>query len=197
MAYTSWSVVFGEQRPSPSEAIQRGRKIQPSAAKWNILGTNDASFNDGSGIASGAATISNIYCFRAYASVAVTITSGTPLKITFGTEEYDYGANFASSTYTAPVNGVYHFDAGFTFNTAVGANTDARAFLYKNGALAISGQTSAGALAADASLNVSGDILLTAGQTVDVYGVYTASATELTSTGTTKTWFSGHLVHKL
>lgn len=39
MAYASWSVVFGEQ---------------PSAAKWNILGTNDASFNDGTGIADGA-----------------------------------------------------------------------------------------------------------------------------------------------
>lgn len=39
MAYTSWSVVFGEQ---------------PSAAKWNILGTNDASFNDGSGIGTNA-----------------------------------------------------------------------------------------------------------------------------------------------
>lgn len=41
MAYTSWSVVFGEQ---------------PSAAKWNILGTNDASFNDGSGIGAGVIT---------------------------------------------------------------------------------------------------------------------------------------------
>lgn len=30
MAYSSWSVVFGEQ---------------PSAAKWNILGTNDSAFN--------------------------------------------------------------------------------------------------------------------------------------------------------
>lgn len=30
MGYASWSVVFGEQ---------------PSAAKWNILGTNDAEFN--------------------------------------------------------------------------------------------------------------------------------------------------------
>ena len=39
MAYASWSVVFGEQ---------------PSAAKWNILGTNDASFNDGTGLNSGA-----------------------------------------------------------------------------------------------------------------------------------------------
>jgi hypothetical protein len=30
MAYASWSVIFGEQ---------------PTAAKWNILGTNDAEFN--------------------------------------------------------------------------------------------------------------------------------------------------------
>lgn len=38
MAYSSWSVVFGEQ---------------PSAAKWNILGTNDAYFDGliGSGTA--------------------------------------------------------------------------------------------------------------------------------------------------
>jgi len=41
MAYASWSVVFGEQ---------------PSAAKWNILGTNDASFNDGTGIGVSAIT---------------------------------------------------------------------------------------------------------------------------------------------
>lgn len=41
MAYQSWSVVFGEQ---------------PSAAKWNILGTNDAGFNDGTGIAADAIT---------------------------------------------------------------------------------------------------------------------------------------------
>ena len=54
MAYQSWSVVFGEQ---------------PSAAKWNILGTNDASFNDGTGIASGAIT---------YAKVA----TGFPVQMT-------------------------------------------------------------------------------------------------------------------
>lgn len=35
MAYQAWSVVFGEQ---------------PTASKWNILGTNDASFHDGTGI---------------------------------------------------------------------------------------------------------------------------------------------------
>jgi len=35
MAYQAWSVVYGEQ---------------PTASKWNILGTNDAGFNDGSAI---------------------------------------------------------------------------------------------------------------------------------------------------
>jgi len=38
MAYTAFSVVFGEQ---------------PTAAKWNTLGANDASFNDGTGIDNG------------------------------------------------------------------------------------------------------------------------------------------------
>lgn len=41
MAYSAWSVVANEQ---------------PSVAKWNILGANDASFNDGTGIAVSAIT---------------------------------------------------------------------------------------------------------------------------------------------
>ncbi len=41
MAYASISFVYGET---------------PSASKWNILGTNDASFNDGTGIAVSAIT---------------------------------------------------------------------------------------------------------------------------------------------
>lgn len=36
MSYNAWSVVFGEI---------------PSATKWNLLGSNDDSFNDGTGIA--------------------------------------------------------------------------------------------------------------------------------------------------
>jgi hypothetical protein len=45
MAYTAWSVVFGEQ---------------PSASKWNILGTNDAGFKDGTNIDSSAITTAKI-----------------------------------------------------------------------------------------------------------------------------------------
>lgn len=51
MAYTAWSVVYGEQ---------------PTAAKWNQLGTNDAGFKDGTNIDAGAITNNHL------ASTAVT-----------------------------------------------------------------------------------------------------------------------------
>lgn len=46
MAYTAWSVLAGEQ---------------PTAAKWNLLGTNDASFNDGTGIGTSAITPEKLF----------------------------------------------------------------------------------------------------------------------------------------
>ena len=55
MSYTSWSVVFGEQ---------------PSAAKWNILGTNDASFNDGTGLPTGT-------CVQIAQNVTTAVSTGT------------------------------------------------------------------------------------------------------------------------
>lgn len=69
MAYQSWSVVFGEQ---------------PSAAKWNILGTNDASFNDGTGIGDSAITPAKLLTGTgsswAWASYTPTLsaTAGSP-----------------------------------------------------------------------------------------------------------------------
>lgn len=65
MAYASWSVVFGEQ---------------PSAAKWNILGTNDATFNTwitGTRYAVGTTTIS------ATGSKSVTGVGFTPKMVEF------------------------------------------------------------------------------------------------------------------
>lgn len=55
MAYASWSVVFGEQ---------------PSAAKWNILGTNDSSFNDGTGLPTGT-------CVQIAQNVTTAVATGT------------------------------------------------------------------------------------------------------------------------
>lgn len=72
MAYTSWSVTFGEQ---------------PSSAKWNILGSNDASFNDGTGIgtnaiAAASLSTSAIYLGSVTRTSAFTTTSATDVQVT-------------------------------------------------------------------------------------------------------------------
>jgi hypothetical protein len=72
MAYTSFAVVFGEQ---------------PSAAKWNILGTNDASFNDGTGLPNGIAIQVVSTSFTAVSTGTTTIPlDDTIPQITEGTE---------------------------------------------------------------------------------------------------------------
>lgn len=80
MAYQSWSVVFGEQ---------------PSAAKWNILGSNDAYFD--SLIGSGTAWTSYTPSFA-----NITIGSGTVAgryqtfgKTTLFEAQFIYGAGSA------------------------------------------------------------------------------------------------------
>src|ERR1043165_2508922 len=97
MGYSSWSVAFGEQ---------------PSAAKWNILGTNDAAFNDSTGINlqyNNLVGLSNPYKFSVYHNTTQSITTGADRQISFNTEDYDTNSNFASNNYTAPVAGFYMF----------------------------------------------------------------------------------------
>src|SRR4051812_19992946 len=71
MAYASWSVVFGEQ---------------PSASKWNILGTNDATFNTSltrSGMA--VQTVGNVITAVATGTTIIPYDDTIP-QITEGTE---------------------------------------------------------------------------------------------------------------
>jgi len=113
MAYSSWSVIYGEQ---------------PSASKWNILGTNDASFNDGTGIANLATnvtSISNPYKFHAKRTAAANTGNNTFATVVYDTEAYDTNNNFSTSTgtYTVPVNGFYHFSWSGSAATSAGGQT--------------------------------------------------------------------------
>lgn len=178
MAYTAWSVVFGEQ---------------PSAAKWNILGSNDASFNDGTGVAAlsfATTTLTNPYKFRVYRNSAWT-GSASYAKVQFDSEDFDSNSNFDSTTnyrYTAPVTGFYLFSARAS-NAQTGTSDTAIA-LYVNGSLHTTGALYAHTINYDYSAEVTGLISLTASDYVEVY--FKGGSTG--RTGNKDTYFCGYLV---
>lgn len=89
MAYSAWSVSGGEV---------------PTTAKWNILGTNDASFNDGTGIGSRAITSTHIgvgpvvQCVNSSYSAQATGTTTLPMDDTV--PQNTEGTEFMTCTIT-------------------------------------------------------------------------------------------------
>lgn len=114
---------------------------QPTTAKWNIIWSNDASFNDGTGIAGLYKNLltadSNPYKFHAYRNGAFT-PAGTVIAL--DSELYDTNGDFNTSTgrYVAPFAGFWFFagQGGVTNATAGGAH---QAAIFKNGAVALNG----------------------------------------------------------
>lgn len=181
MAYTSWSVVFGEQ---------------PSAAKWNIIGTNAASFNDSTGINLQYANLvglSNPYKFRGYRNAALTSVNTTPTALPYDAESWDTNNNFDIATnkgrYTAPVAGFYHFSA-----TLQATSNVVHIMFYKNGSLAADGVILQGISSSLVSVHISEDIQLAVNDYVEVY--YSINGAVAFAVGASATYFSGFLVTK-
>lgn len=187
MAYTAWSVVYGEQ---------------PTAAKWNQLGTNDAGFKDGTNIDAGAIGTTHLadgavtdvkrallYAFHAYHTAAQNGGNAAFAKTSFTTEEFDVGSNYASSRFTAPINGYYHFAA------RTGGSSTSRCIisLFKNGTEKLRGNDNTTATALNASF-VSGYIKLAAGDYVEAW-TYTANGSALAVVAG-ETYFQGYCVAK-
>lgn len=187
MAYTSWSVVFGEQ---------------PSASKWNILGTNDASFNDGSGIADGAVTpdkwVNNTCLFSVYRNAAQSV-NGTA-KISFDTEDYDVGGDYDSATnyrFDAPFDGYYHFNLQVNITDAIGANANnvVMARLYKNGSLYARG-TNGNTYNGRTGSCVVIDMHLSAGDYIEGYAYTNVNMSLQVGSTYRSVRLDGHLIHK-
>lgn len=187
MAYASWSVVFGEQ---------------PSATKWNILGTNDASFNDGTGIANGAITTAHIAddaitsekldltigC-RAYRTNAVNLTS-TPTIVAWDTESYDIGSDHstANGLFTVPETGYYEVNGCLgVSNLDAGGNIFAEIWL--DGAIYSRGSRVYSTNSADDPAAMVTDIVpATAAQTLGIAGF--SSTTEALVVGANQSYMS-------
>lgn len=111
-------------------------------ATWATpAGSGDlVSTNNGSDFASLLTTFNNITSTRNTISVhkngtdQTNITEATYTKVTFGTEAWDTGAAFATSTWT-PTSGKYRINCNLYFTNANGLDTELLGVvLYKNGA---------------------------------------------------------------
>lgn len=127
----------------------------------------------------------NPYKFRVRRVAAQTTTAGAFTKIAFDTEDYDTNNNFASGSYTAPVNGFYHFNA----RAAGNGNTQLIIALYKNGAFLERGGHQL--INAVQGVIYSNDVELDAGDVMDIYLFGDAAVAIEVGTGC---YFSGHLI---
>ena len=132
----------------------------------------------------------NPYKFRAWGSSSQTVDNTVTTVIIMNNISYDTGSNFNTSTYTftAPINGFYHFD--YRIGHWTNATYGTEAVLFVQGVNTTRGQLSSGT-----SSNAGSDtIKLNAGDLVKVVGY---SATSQTLNGTSDpsvTYFSGYLV---
>lgn len=102
MAYAAFSVVYGEQ---------------PSAAKWNILGTNDASFNDGTGIGNNVIKSAQLKAAQ---------TDSTPGSIT------DVGTGYSTGATLSLTAGTYLLIARAVYSMSVAQSTTMTGEIYNS-----------------------------------------------------------------
>ena len=177
---------------------------QPTTAKWNKLWSNDASFNDGTGIGDNAilnrhvladnlyaSKVYNPYKFSVYRNAAQNSGSGAFVKVNFDTELFDTGSNFDNATnyrFTAPVAGFYDF-AGMA-STASAPNL-MTCGLYKNGTELMRG-TKGPSSAQSVGTMVAGLMQLAASDYVELY-VYSSSTVALEVGASVHAYMTGYL----
>lgn len=177
---------------------------QPTTAKWNLIGSNDASFNTGDGfndeiildrhigpLELKTNKLENPYIFAAYRNAALNIASSVA-AIPFDTEHFDIGGNFntANGKFTAPVDGYYTFYAGLLASYAAGNHVyfgmlknDAEYKRYGESDKAAGNQTD----------GVCMTIYLDAGDTAALYFSCNATRAVLVASAGKYAWFGGHL----
>lgn len=135
------------------------------------------------------------------ASQVVPPNNITDTLITFETSLYDSGSAFASSVFTAPINGVYHFNA----SCAIGLGSGSPTFvtmpfkIRKNTIIQIEYNDNGNTGTGFRTNTVNGDIRCSAGDTIDVVQAIncTGASTWTAANDPTKTSFSGFLVQTI
>ena len=187
--YQAWSVVAGET---------------PTTTKWNLLGSNDASFNTGLGfndgvivtrhLASGISPFSVAYNPIKFSVGRVAAFSGSAsslVPVVFDTITYDTSLSFNTSNgrFTCTVAGFYHFDACCSVQTTTGS-------IVFNGILKNGGEFRRGERnnnwTSGGYMTISIDMQLAVNDYVQ-YGQY-SSNTWTVEAGAGQNWFNGRLM---
>lgn len=154
-----------------------GKATTDTLTNKTIAGsTNSVSYN----------TFTNPSKFLVYRNSAASIGAGFT-KITFDTELFDTGSNFASGTFTAPLAGFYFFE--WQMGTTISAGNGVSA-IYKNGSIYAWGSE----YPAGGGSNGSLILQAAANDTFEIYGATSLTATLNVGSGPIKTYFSGYLL---
>lgn len=125
---------------------------QPTTAKWNLVGSNDASFNNGNGFNDGVIVTrhlasgiqvrpseQNPYKFSVYLNNNFTVANSGAGNVPFDTKNFDTGSNVDVVTnkgrFTAPVAGFYWISTSLLFHATAGGTVYAQ--LFKNGTTSV------------------------------------------------------------
>jgi len=207
-----------------SHAVQRARVGGASGGdptvNWNIAGVQDMAMGmdnsdgdilkitTGSDPSSGTSvwemttagerTMPLQPAFRAFGAAQANVTgNSTVYTILYSTEEYDQNADFSSPSFTAPVDGKYHFDVSVGLTGITTCNNIAFCFLY-NAANRCYWQMNPTSIIVTGNLIVNGslDIEMNATETmaVTVSGAGQGADTIDIQAGADRTFFSGHLI---
>lgn len=139
--------------------------------------------------------ISQPASFSVYRNSAASLTTNTNTKVTFDTELWDTGSNFASGTFTAPVAGFYVFNWCIDITSTAGGI--GISMLYKNGAEYKRGSRSTLAGAGTMASCGSGQMQMAAGDTAEIYGYFSAGTITLGVGFAPTTWFDGYMKNKV
>lgn len=177
MAYSAWSVIAGEQ---------------PTTAKWNLLGTNDSTFNAALTGTGGINTtaLNNPYKFSVWRSAAANTGNATFAVVAFDTKIFDTGSNVSAGVFTAPVAGFYFFSwVGAT--TATGLTVLS---LHKNGTRTADGTLAHPGSAVDAGSGGALPVQLALNDTVDIRAYNSLQAAALDVGSAYTNFFTGFLI---
>ena len=115
--------------------------------------------------------------FEVAKSSAQALASSTVTKVTWDTENYDIGGNFASDKFTAPIAGKYHMNCLLTYSTMI-AGAGLSLLWYKNGSVFKNGHQQSTEINITITMNSTVILDLAASDYVEVYALQGSGSSE-------------------